>query len=175
MNRRTLLYTALTTPVVLALGVKTAASIRPDPLPELLAHLQRLSGETLRNTGRWSVSEVFQHCAQSLRYSRVGYPQPRPALFQNTAGAAAFNVFSAAGAMHHPLDEAIPGAPSLVSSVPAEAARAELVDELKQFMAWQGALAPHFAYGALSKAQYGHAHALHLKNHLSEIQGGRAL
>jgi hypothetical protein len=172
MNRRTLLYTAIATPVVLALGVKTAAMARPDPLSGLLARLQSLPADKLRSTGHWSVSEIFQHCAQSIRFSRLGYPQARPALFQNTAGAAAFNVFSAAGRMHHPLDEPIPGAPALVRGLPDDAALAELVRELEQFMAWKGALAPHFAYGALSRAQYASAHSLHLENHLGEVQPG---
>ncbi|WP_075009513.1 DUF1569 domain-containing protein [Stigmatella aurantiaca] len=170
MNRRTLLYTAIATPVVLALGVKTAAMARHGPLSELLAQLQGLPADTLRSTGRWNVSEIFQHCTQSIRFSRVGYPLARSALFQNTAGAAALNVFSAAGEMHHPLDEAIPGAPALVSGLPNEAALAELTSELKQFMDWQGELAPHFAYGELSKSQYDTAHYLHLRNHLREVQ-----
>ncbi|SEU38206.1 DUF1569 domain-containing protein [Stigmatella erecta] len=170
MNRRTLLYSAIATPVVLALGVKTAAMARHGALSELLAQLQSLPADTLRGTGRWSASEIFQHCAQSIRFSRLGYPQARSALFQNTVGAAALNVFSAAGEMHHPLDEAIPGAPALVRGVPNDAALAELMSELKQFIAWQGALAPHFAYGELSRAQYDTAHYLHLKNHLSEVQ-----
>ncbi|SEM51578.1 Protein of unknown function [Stigmatella aurantiaca] len=72
--------------------------------------------------------------------------------------------------MHHPLDEAIPGAPALVSGLPNEAALAELTSELKQFMDWQGELAPHFAYGELSKSQYDTAHYLHLRNHLREVQ-----
>ncbi|MDC0709076.1 DUF1569 domain-containing protein [Stigmatella sp. ncwal1] len=173
MNRRKLLYTAIATPVVLVLGVKTASMARHGALSELLAQLQSLPADKLRSTGRWSVSEIFQHCAQSIRFSRLGYPQAKSALFQNTAGAAALNVFSAAGKMQHPLDEAIPGAPALVSGLPNEVALAELVSELEKFMAWQGELAPHFAYGKLSKAQYDSAHCLHVKNHLSEVSGSR--
>jgi hypothetical protein len=30
-------------------------------------------------------------------------------------------------------------------------------------------LAPHFAYGALDRAQYTAAHVMHINNHLTEI------
>ena len=38
------------------------------------------------------------------------------------------------------------------------------------FAAYQGELQPHFAYGALSHADYARAHVLHLYNHLSLIR-----
>ena len=37
----------------------------------------------------------------------------------------------------------------------------------QDFAAHTGPLQPHFAYGALDKAQYEQAHAMHLANHLS--------
>ena len=70
------------------------------------------------------------------------------------------------------LDEAIPGAPALIAGVPNDVAMAELIAEIGQFIAWQGELAPHFAYGNLTKAQYYNAHYLHIQNHLSEISLG---
>ena len=112
----------------------------------------------------------MQHLAQSIRYSRLGYPQAKSALFQHTAGSVALNLFSAAGSMTHPLDEPIPGAPLLVNHLPADVAMAELVSEIEQFIAWQGDLAPHFAYGNLTKAQYYSAHYLHIQNHLTDIK-----
>ena len=38
------------------------------------------------------------------------------------------------------------------------------------FEGFQGQLAPHFAYGSLTKAEYARAHAMHFYNHLDEIQ-----
>lgn len=37
------------------------------------------------------------------------------------------------------------------------------------FIAWQGDLAPHFAYGHETKQQYYTAHYLHIQDHLTEI------
>ena len=169
MNRRKFLQVSLATPVALAFGTKVVAMARHYPLDELLAQLKRLPAAKLTSHGNWSVSKVFQHLAQSIRYSRLGYPQAKSALFQYTAGAAALNVFSASGAMVHPLNEPIPGAPPLVDAVPNDVALAELVTEIELFIAWQGELAPHFAYGNLTKAQYYSAHYLHVQNHLQEI------
>jgi hypothetical protein len=169
MNRRKFLLGALAAPLVIGFGIKTVAMARLYPLDTLLSELKRLPPDRLSSTGDWSVSEVLQHLAQSVRYSRIGYPQAKPAVFQYTAGAAALNVFSAAGSMTHPLDQPIPGAPTLVGRVPNDVAMAELISEIELFIAWQGDLAPHFAYGSLSKAQYYSAHYLHIQNHLTEI------
>ena len=169
MDRRKFIGLALGTPVVLFLGIKLGAMLRRYPLQSLSTQLQHLPLQQLSSTGSWSVSEIFQHCAQSIRYSRLGYPEYRSALFRSTVGATALAAFSCAGRMHHALDEPLPGAPDLEAAVPVDVALAELVMEVEQFVDWQGALAPHFAYGRLSKAQYYNAHWLHLQNHLQEI------
>ena len=72
--------------------------------------------------------------------------------------------------MRHPLDEAIPGAATL--NMPATQAQAlqRLQQAFADFAAYQGELQSHFAYGALSHAEYAQAHVLHLYNHLSLIQ-----
>lgn len=169
MNRRKFILTAVGAPLAVAFGTKVIAMARHYPLDELLMQLKRLPPDKLNGHGIWSVSEVLQHLAQSIRYSRLGYPEAKSALFQYSVGAAALNVFSASGTMSHPLDEPIPGAPKLVEAVPNDVALAELVTEIELFIAWQGNLAPHFAYGNLSKTQYYSAHYLHIQNHLQEI------
>ena len=116
----------------------------------------------------WNWSQTLEHCAQSIEFSLQGFPAPKLALFQNTLGAAAFNVFALRGRMSHNLAEPIPGAPALDASTPdASAALARLRKAVQDFAAHAGPLQPHFAYGALSRAQYEQAHAMHLANHLS--------
>ena len=116
----------------------------------------------------WNWSQTLEHCAQSIEFSLQGFPAPKSALFQNTLGAAAFNAFALRGRMSHNLAEPIPGAPALDASTPdASAALARLRKTVQDFAAHAGPLHPHFAYGALSKAQYEQAHAMHLADHLS--------
>lgn len=170
MNRRQFLQTAALSPIALVLGVKFIATLRPYPLQELQTQLRAMQPHRLTSSGVWNVSQIFQHCAQSIRYSIYGYPEHYSALFKNTAGKLALNAFAASGSMRHPLDEVIPGAPVLQADVPNDVALRELMYELQQFINWQGELAPHFAYGSLTKAQYYSAHYLHLQSHLAEIQ-----
>lgn len=169
MNRRQFLKATAITPITLILGAKFIATLRPYPLHEIQTQLRAMRPDRLVSHGSWNVSQIFQHCAQSIRYSIYGYPEHYSTLFKNTAGKLALNTFAATGSMHHPLDEAIPGAPELQSAVPNDVALRELMFELQQFIHWQGEQAPHFAYGRLSKAQYYSAHYLHLQSHLHEI------
>ena len=122
-----------------------------------------------RATGAWPPGAILDHLAQSVEMSMDGYPQPRGALFQGTAGRGAFEFFRWRGRMTHGLAEPIPGAPPLAIGadwqVPAQRLRAALA----RFDGHAGPLRPHFAYGALTKAEYSLAHALHVGNHAEEI------
>ena len=144
----------------------------------VLAKIDALSKQSLTVTGVWSLNQVFDHCAQSVEYSMTGFPEHKPAAFKNTLGKLAFAAFSVKGQMTHALDEAIPGAPmidtleinTLESTLSInEQAFARLKKSLYEFQRYQGELAPHFAYGALSKTDYELAHAMHFYDHLAEI------
>ena len=174
MQRRTVLKgAALSGVAVLGAGFwalpsgQAPAALSLDGAQRVLASLRDKPLSSLRG---WSPAEVFNHCAQSIEYSISGYPELKPAWFRNSIGPLAFSVFSARGAMRHPLDEAIPGAATL--NMPATQAQAlqRLQQAFADFAAYQGELQPHFAYGALSHAEYAQAHVLHLYNHLSLIQ-----
>jgi hypothetical protein len=122
-----------------------------------------------RATGAWPLGAVLEHLAQSIEMSLDGFPQPKSALFQSTAGAAAFKVFKWRGRMSHPLDAAIPGAPALGAGADWRPAAQRLRSAIARFEAHGGPLKPHFAYGAMSKADYALAHAFHIANHRDEI------
>ena len=121
-------------------------------------------------TGAWPLPAVLEHLAQSIEMSMGGFPEPKSALFQATAGSVAFAVFKWRGKMSHGLAEPIPGAPALTTVadwyVPAQRLRKAVGD----FNGFQGALKPHFAYGALSKNDFALAHVLHIANHQDEIR-----
>jgi hypothetical protein len=167
-----------------ALGVAAAAGVgyllhRPGndrqlvfgTLGEAIREVERLAGASvsaLAPATAWNWSQTLEHCAQSIEFSLRGFPAPKSALFQNTLGAAAFEVFALRGRMSHNLAEPIPGAPALDASTPdAVVALVRLQKAVQDFATHAGPLQPHFAYGALSKAQYEQAHAMHLANHLS--------
>src|SRR5690606_18354726 len=120
--------------------------------------LEGLKGRALVSVQGWTPTEVFNHCAQSIEYSLDGYPQLKPGWFRHSVGPAAFAVFSARGAMRHPLTEAIPGAAPLAEPASQEAALQRLVEVFERFAAHTGELKPHFAYGALDHDEYTQTH-----------------
>lgn len=130
-------------------------------------------GARWRSNQGWSLSQTLQHLAQSIEGSLAGYPQAKSKVFVATVGAAAHAVFDARGRMTHALDEAIPGAPPLQAELPDEAAVLRLLRAMDAFEAHTGALAPHFAYGALDRPAYARAHQMHLADHWQRFEQTR--
>lgn len=139
-------------------------------LDDALRWLDKLDrAATARATGAWPLGAVLEHMAQSIDMSMDGFPQPRSAVFQATAGAAAFAFFRWRGQMNHSLSEPIPGAPALGAGGDWRPGAARLRTAITRFQGNAGGLKPHFAYGALGKADFSLAHALHIANHQDEI------
>jgi hypothetical protein len=137
-------------------------------LADALRELDRLTMPVPFNpAATWTWSKTLLHCAQSIDYSMSGYPESKAALFQHTAGAAAFGYFKSRGRMSHNLLEAIPGAAKLDANAATALAVGTLRKSIATFTEHTGKLFPHFAYGELNKAEYEKAHAMHIANHLS--------
>lgn len=168
MNRRKFLVLGAAITGAGVAGVYAAGSRFVADLATLQQELRQMTGKPLQSSGRWNVSQIFQHLAQSVRGSYLGYPQQRSWWFQHSIGPLALQGFKAAGAMQHPLDEAIPGMPALDATLDPQLALADLILALDEFAA-ASTLAPHFAYGKLSHADFQAAHQLHIRQHLSEI------
>ena len=136
---------------------------------EALAELDKLEAAAAPSLeGSWSLGQVLAHCAQSVEYSMDGYPQNRSAIFRATLGSVAKRVFLRRGFLSHDPAAAIPGAPS-VEATSTEEGLARLRGALQRFAAFGGELAPHFAYGRVSKGDYEALHAMHLADHLSRV------
>ena len=72
--------------------------------------------------------------------------------------------------MTHALNEAIPGTPEFSDEENITYAFERFKKSLIDFKQYDGVLAPHFAYGQLTKLQYETAHVMHFNNHLQEIR-----
>ena len=173
-RRRALTLLSLGGVGILAGGLRWLAL--PKDHPELaidaaIAQLDELDLSDLETTGAWDLGRTFEHLAQSVEFSVTGYPEARSPLFRNTVGRLAYNVFQTRGAMQHQLDAPIPGE-IVAEAATADAAMARLRRALHAFRQHDGELAPHFAYGALSKPEYAAAHVMHLNNHFEEIRIG---
>lgn len=166
MRRRTLVIAASVAP----LAACSTAEVKL--MPTMAAAMAAIEGlaKGHQHTGAWTLAQMLNHAAQSIDYSIDGFPELKSALFRHAVGRVAFSVFQARGKMGHTLNEPIPGAPALDAQAPLEPAIARALAALRRFEAHTGALAPHFAYGELDKAQYTRAHLMHLANHWSEVQ-----
>lgn len=176
LHRRQFIKTAAVTGLVLSAPRVLAEDVpafQPRDLQltnlnEALKTLEALSaaGEPVSHT-TWNWAQTLTHCAQSIEFSMIGFPEPKSALFQNTVGPLAFEFFAWRGRMSHDLAEPIPGTPSIADVTDSAKAEARLREAISTFHLWQADFKPHFAYGDLSKAEYEQAHAMHLANHFS--------
>lgn len=173
LNRRRFLQTSAVGTAALTSACADSGADRQLSFTTLAVALQeasRLAGAaSLESSAQWSLGATLVHCAQSIEFSMQGFPQSKPAWFQNTLGAGAYQVFAWRGRMTHDLAEPIPGAPALQDAVPVAEALVRLQQAVAAFLAWQGPLKPHFAYGLLDESAYEQAHAMHIANHLSHF------
>jgi hypothetical protein len=166
MHRREFLMV----PFAFAGGIAMADLPQVQTLDDSLRWLDRVERAAgVKAIGAWPLGAVLEHLAQSIEMSMDGYPQPRSALFQGTAGSAAFAWFKWRGRMSHGLAEPIPGAPALAAGADWKPAAIRLRGAIARFNGYSGPLRPHFAYGALSKPEFAMAHQLHISNHRDEI------
>ncbi|APW42081.1 DUF1569 domain-containing protein [Rhodoferax saidenbachensis] len=169
MKRRDFVVSGL----ALGPGLILAAPVKVQTLTEARIWLDQLEkAPGAKTTGTWPLVSVLEHLSQSIEMSLDGFPQPKSAAFQHTLGAAAFAVFQWRGKMSHGLDEPIPGAPALTAQGDWKPAANRLRAAIARFEANTGPLKPHFAYGALSKAEFAQAHVFHIANHQDEIVSG---
>lgn len=167
MNRRSFLIASGLVAASAVAGVSFRRAMMPAPdMAAIVAELQAMRLRPFSTLSGWSASKVFSHLAQSIELSMTGYPSLKSPAFRQTAGTAAFFAFSTAGAMRHPLTEPIPGAPVITDDGDPKAALEQLLAALQTFSDYEGELAPHFAYGTLSKNEYVQAHTLHIRDHL---------
>ena len=132
-----------------------------------LSQLAASIGPTLAPTAgtAWPIAQAVAHCAQSIEYSIAGYPQLRSGLFRATIGPIVKRKFIRANRMSHDIAAPVAGAPALDGVAFADA-HARLVAAIAAFDAHDGALSPHLAYGACTKADYAVLHRLHIEDHL---------
>jgi Protein of unknown function (DUF1569) len=135
---------------------------------EVLAAIEGLDGEL---DGPWSLAQVLVHCAQSVELSITGYPSPRGWVVRRLIGPRFMAKFLRQGFLTHDKAAPIPGAPSLGEPTLAEGV-ARLRSAIAAFDAWDGPLAPHFAYGDVDKASYEKLHAMHVADHLGVLRSG---
>ena len=134
-----------------------------------LTELKQLEQNTVISSTNWNLAQILNHCAQSIEFSMVGYPELKSVIFRKTVGKIAISVFLNRGYMNHGLNDEIAGAPKLSGDANLEEAFGRLYKSIEAFKNFSGELKPHLAYDSLSKEDYEAAHAIHIANHLSSV------
>ncbi|SHL37999.1 Protein of unknown function [Anaerocolumna jejuensis DSM 15929] len=143
--------------------------INSSSLEDAEENLLRLKNSRDVKCPNWNVSEICQHCAQSINYSMTGYPQLKPALIRATVGRAAIHKFLRQGYMKHDLTAPVPGGSKLDASRNSEESVDELLSTIEKFRSYSGQLLPHLLFGKLSKDEYDSYFAMHIADHLNEL------
>lgn len=132
--------------------------------------LDQLMHRSPKSVGKWDLAQIFNHCAQSVEFSMLGFPEHKPDWFKNSLGQLAFGLFAQRGEMTHNLSEPIPSAPELNPQADLDQAYIRLKSAMLTFSQYDDKLAQHFAFGQLTKAEYEQAHVMHFYNHLLQIE-----
>jgi len=112
---------------------------------------------------------AMAHCAQSIECSIDGFPKPAAWPVRALIGPMVLKKFLKQGFMQHDTSAPVPGVPPPPSTLSAKDGADRLEAAISRFRAHQGPLAPHFAYGQVSKAAYEAVHAMHAANHLDAL------
>ncbi len=134
-----------------------------------LEALRSAGGALKARSGGWTVSQVLGHCAESIECSMRGFPTEKPRVVQWTVGAVALRVFLARGSMSHDRNAPLPGGADPVD-VALPAALDRVIAAIDELAGFQGTPARHVLFGAVSKNDYERYHAIHLADHLTEIE-----
>lgn len=139
-------------------------------LAEVRARLVAFRRRALRvRSGSWTPGQVLAHCAESIDCSISGFPSERPRWFQATIGRAVLALFFARGALRHDRNATIPGAaePPATST---EAGLERLITAIDTLASAPEPLARHAVFGPMSRARYERYHAMHVIDHLGELE-----
>ncbi len=118
----------------------------------------------------WNISEICLHCAQTIQYSMTGYPKMKPLLIRVTIGKLAIKKFLRQGFMKHDLTAHVPGSNPIDTTLSKEESIDELMKTIRKFESFHGTLKPHLLFGNLTKEDYGTYFAMHIADHLNELE-----
>jgi hypothetical protein len=141
-------------------------------LADVKVELSRLTATNDVKITNWSLYEILRHCAQTIEYSMTGYPAMKPKLLRVTLGRLVIRKFLRQGYMTHNLSAHVPGGESITNEGSTDEGLQRLIRAIDKFEAYTGTLAPHLIFGCLSKDEYDRYFAMHIANHLSEVQYG---
>lgn len=117
----------------------------------------------------WNPYKIFAHCAKTIDYSMKGYPKMKPVIIRASIGKIAFSKFMNQGYMQHNLTADVPGSPEIHDNDNATEGIDMLLKAIDTFQHYGEKLKPHLLFGNLQKEEYDKYFAMHIADHLSEL------
>ena len=117
---------------------------------------------------------ALAHCAQSIEYSLTGFPTQRGWLVRKLIAPHLLRKFLRQGFMTHDVHAPIPLAPAISPELPFEEGVAKLRGAMERFRVHAGPLAPHFAFGDISRDDYERLRSMHLADLLGASAANRS-
>ncbi len=133
--------------------------MRLESFEEALAQLERIQPVP-------KLGAALAHCAQSIEYSLTGFPTQRGLVVRKLIGPLLLRKYLQKGFLTHDTEAPIPGAPEVSADLSFSDGIERLRAAIAQFRSHSGILAPHFAFGKVSREDYEKLHAMHLADHL---------
>jgi hypothetical protein len=140
-------------------------TLRFEGLGQVTQEVERLRRDGYERAGRWGLAQVCEHLALALEATMAGFPRPFPWWVRWLAGPAVRAWVFATGRFPAGLPQPAGVAPA--DDADAGAAVRHWREALDRFTRFDGPLAPHPAFGRLSRRQWERLTLIHCAHHLS--------
>ncbi len=150
-------------------------ALRFEDLGQVAEEVKRLRRGGYVRAGKWGLAQVCEHLALALEAMMTGFPRPFPWWVRWLGGPVVRAWVFATG--RFPAGLPTPAGVAPAADVDEGAAIHHLLEALERFTRFDGPLAPHPAFGRLSRRQWERLHLIHCAHHLSFLlpqDGGKA-
>jgi hypothetical protein len=139
-------------------------TLRLEDLGQVAQEVERLRRDGYARAGNWGLAQVCEHLALALGAMMAGFPRRFPRWVRWVGGPVVRVWVFATGrfpaGLPMPTGTAPPAAPD------EDAAVRHLREALERFARFDGPLAPHPAFGRLSRRQWERLNLIHCAHHL---------
>jgi hypothetical protein len=140
-------------------------ALRFENLAQVAVEVERLRRRGYARAGQWGLAQVCEHLALALEATMTGFPRPFPWWVRRLLGPPLGVCILLTG--RFPAGLPMPAGVAPPAGVAEEEALRHLRQALEQFQRFGGSLAPHPAFGRLSRRQWERLSLLHCAHHLS--------
>jgi hypothetical protein len=136
-----------------------------ENLGQVAQEVERLRRDGYARAGNWGLAQVCEHLALALEATMAGFPRPFPWWVRRLVGPGLRAWVLGTGRL--PAGLPVPAGVAPPAAPEEGAAVRHLREALERFARFDGPLAPHPAFGRLSRRQWERLNLIHCAHHLS--------